>query len=542
MKRFFRIYAADRKRRLPFLLASVCAAIGPTVSMFCIIIVIGGLTNGEFYFWYLTGFLISACVSAVGLLVSLLQSSKIIQDHFQNERLAIERSAGSVPLKTLEAIGTRKIADVIASEFTVASNGSAQIPMVGFSIVNLVLVFVLIMAIAPVVLMVFTVVFGATAIAMIYVQRRLTDAARASRLNTDTHVDVVHQLLGGAKEVRLHTGRREKLFNAFLVPSSERVRESKLVEETQSGIVVFAINLGSWLSPFFIVVLLMIYVSEYSVIIQCIYIGIYIRTYMFQLAFELPALARVGIALERIEQLKESLFDENESEIANLSGFGDFSSISLHDVNFDYGESPENDFCIQNTSFSIDRGDIIFIVGENGAGKSTLLKLMTGLYAPASGAIYIDDLPVTDENRASYRDLFSTVFTDFHLFDRTYGLENVSDDVANALLGDFEIQDSVTIKDGVFSTTKLSSGQRQRLALAVAMLEDRPVLVLDEVAADQDPSFRQRIYRELLPALRSAGRTLIVVSHDDRFFDVADRVIVIDDGRASLQDQFRAGT
>ncbi len=102
---------------------------------------------------------------------------------------------------------------------------------------------------------------------------------------------------------------------------------------------------------------------------------------------------------------------------------------------------------------------------------------------------------------------------------------------ANRYLERLEIAHKVSIRDGAFSTTDLSTGQRKRLALLNAWLEERPVLVFDEWAADQDPVFRRVFYTELLPELKALGKTIIVISHDDRYFAIADQLIRMQAGR-----------
>ena len=160
----------------------------------------------------------------------------------------------------------------------------------------------------------------------------------------------------------------------------------------------------------------------------------------------------------------------------------------------------------------------MFIVGGNGSGKSTLLRVLTGLYPVHGGELRVDHVPVTPESVAAYRALFSAILSDFHLFDRLYGLEDVPADLIARLLREMELDHKVGVADGRFSTLDLSHGQKKRLALIVALLEDRPVLVFDEWAADQDPGFRRHFYEDILPGLKREGRTVIAATHDDRYF------------------------
>jgi putative ATP-binding cassette transporter len=177
-------------------------------------------------------------------------------------------------------------------------------------------------------------------------------------------------------------------------------------------------------------------------------------------------------------------------------------------------------------------GEIVFLVGGNGAGKSTLLKLLTGLYPAEEGRLVLDGQPVEPRTLEAYRSLFSTVFTDFHLFDRLYGLpEGVDDAVVNRWIERLGLAGKTRCEGGRFTHTDLSTGQRKRLAFIAAMLEGRPICLFDELAADQDPAFRRRFYEELLPELKAQGRTLLIVSHDDAWFGGADRLLRLDAGR-----------
>ncbi len=176
-------------------------------------------------------------------------------------------------------------------------------------------------------------------------------------------------------------------------------------------------------------------------------------------------------------------------------------------------------------------GEIVFIVGENGSGKTTLIKLLLGLYMPTSGQILLDGERVRTDGLDDYRQLFSAVFADYFLFDDLLAGGSDFAGRAAAYLQKLEIAHKVRVEGDAFTTTDLSTGQRKRLALVHAYLEQRPVMMFDEWAADQDPSFRRVFYRELLPDLKRQGKTLIVVSHDDRYFDAADRIIRLENGK-----------
>ncbi|MCZ8358516.1 MAG: ATP-binding cassette domain-containing protein [Microcystis sp. LE19-388.1G] len=191
----------------------------------------------------------------------------------------------------------------------------------------------------------------------------------------------------------------------------------------------------------------------------------------------------------------------------------------------------EKGFLLGPISFSWQPGELIFLIGGNGSGKSTLAKLITGLYPPLSGAIYLNGKRITQDNVEWYRQHFSAIFSDFYLFDSFLGCNrpNLDQEVENYLM-QLQLAHKVTVKNGVLSTTELSQGQRKRLALLTAYLEDRPIYVFDEWAADQEPRFRELFYKQILLQLKERGKIVIVISHDERYFHLADHIIKLDYG------------
>jgi len=191
------------------------------------------------------------------------------------------------------------------------------------------------------------------------------------------------------------------------------------------------------------------------------------------------------------------------------------------------------DFELGPVSLALRAGEIVYLVGGNGSGKTTLAKLIAGLYEPERGQVLLDGEPVGGEAAGwdQYREQFSAVFTDFHLFDRLLGLEPALEARGRELLAALDLAHKVQIEGGRFSTTELSRGQQMRLALLVACLEDRPVCVFDEWAADQDPVYKEVFYARILPELKARGKALLVVTHDDRYFHLADRVLKLEGGR-----------
>ncbi len=211
----------------------------------------------------------------------------------------------------------------------------------------------------------------------------------------------------------------------------------------------------------------------------------------------------------------------------------EWSTLTLENVTATYpSDDGSRQFTLGPVDVTLKPGEVVFIIGGNGSGKSTLSKVITGLYAPDGGKVLVDGKEITDEDREAYRQLFTAIFANHHVYRRLYGLDAPDlDERGKALLESLELGGKVEVKNGTYSTTQLSSGQRKRLSMVTARLEDRRIMVFDEWASDQDPHFRDLFYRKLLPELKAEGRAILVVSHDDRYFDAADRILRLEDGR-----------
>jgi len=245
-------------------------------------------------------------------------------------------------------------------------------------------------------------------------------------------------------------------------------------------------------------------------------------------------ITRANVAVENLERLK--------TEIAAFGGYTKptavdstqrFGTIVLSSVSFRYtGRKDEKSFTVGPIGLSIKQGEILFIVGGNGSGKTTLLKLLTGLYRPdPEGSIMLGDRLVESAGYQGYRELFSAIFADFHLFRKLYGLKSIDDGRVSSLLKTMRLDTRTDYADGRFTHIDLSTGQRKRLAYITALLGDKPVYVFDEWAADQAPDFRRLFYTEFLDDLRAGNKTVIAATHDDRYFHCADRVVKMEEGK-----------
>jgi len=339
-----------------------------------------------------------------------------------------------------------------------------------------------------------------------------------------------HALCDGAKELRLNRARRARVFSERTVPTIHAIRDSHL-----SAVRVFgsANAVGSLL--FFIVLGLVLVLGTQAGIDRAVLGGfvivlLYIRAPVEQLVTAMPMLGQAQVALGQLAALS-ARFATAEAHLpldATPPPATTIDSIELKDVRFSYGG---DGFTLGPIDLTIRPGEILFITGENGSGKTTLINLILALYEPTGGSVLLNGEPLTPARRDDYRQLFSAIFFDFFLFDDLVHEGTSLPAQVQTWLERLEIAHKVTITDGKFSTIELSAGQRKRLALIQVYLENRPVIVFDEWAAEQDPTFRRVFYEEILPDLKRQGKALVVISHDDRYFGVADRRVQLLDGK-----------
>ncbi|CAN1601609.1 cyclic peptide export ABC transporter [Pseudomonas sp. B21-028] len=355
--------------------------------------------------------------------------------------------------------------------------------------------------------------------------------------------EYTHALVFGLKELKLNGVRRRWFGRSAIEASSTRVARYNFVERVWY---TAADNVGQLTLSLLIGCLLfaapLVSAVDPKIMTASVLAVLYIMGPLSLLVGAMPLLAAGRVACTRLSEFGFSINDPHPEPIETdvpkvhlLEHKKSWSRIELKAVRMNYQElHAETGFSLGPVDLTVQAGELIYIVGGNGCGKSTLAKLLCGLYIPQEGEVLLDGKPVTDENRNDYRDLFSAVFSDFHLFNRLIGPDEEEGNaiLASKYLETLGLADKIKIEGDGYSTLKaLSYGQQKRLALVCAYMEDRPVYVLDEWAADQDPPFKKFFYEELLPDLKRRGKTVLIITHDDQYFQLADRIIKLLDGQ-----------
>jgi len=358
---------------------------------------------------------------------------------------------------------------------------------------------------------------------------------KVRRKETD-FLDLLNDTLSGFKEIKINAKKNNALFEDITSLSNEIERETLKPEIEFDKLIVLYMSI-LYFTMGVIIFIVPKYSHSHGEVINKLVTSVLFVTGLLGMVLRgtsVNLMANVGVEnLEKLEANIDNAIYYNEFNPDYCGTSCEFKEIILDELSFQYkGKEDETLFTAGPFNLKIKQGETLFIVGGNGSGKSTLLKLMVGLYYPmAGGRIIVDDQTVTNRDYQSYRELFSTIFTDFHLFKKLYGITPVDTHKVKELLEELDVHRKTNFVNGMFTHTDLSTGQRKRLAYITAILEDKPVYVFDEWAADQDPIFRKRFYKKFLSDLKAMNKTIIVVTHDDRYFDIADRVIKLEEGK-----------
>ncbi|MFI8555580.1 multidrug ABC transporter permease/ATP-binding protein [Psychrobacter sp. NPDC077938] len=389
-------------------------------------------------------------------------------------------------------------------------------------------------------------------ISTILVKHVYTHLTELREINDALYQDY-QSIIEGRKELALNQHRAEKLY------TDDFLAHAKSYEKTVTKSDTFHLSAVNWSN-------IMMFASIGIVFAVANYLDIpmgvattfsltilFMQSPLLHAVGAYPTLQTAQVALEKIQSLELA---EHQPSFATDTVAQDWQSITLNNINYRYvgssshapetavndsaqnsdnsdnNQNPANNI-LKSVNLTLRRGDVVFLIGANGSGKSTLAKIITGIFTPTTGTVQVDGQSVDSENNADFRQLFSAIFSDQHLFKQLIGDQgNEPDaDLVSDWLHKLNLQEKVSVSDHKLSTDKLSQGQRKRLAMLIAVAEQKDILLLDEWAADQDPAFRRVFYQTLIPELKAMGKTLFIISHDDGYFEHADRLLLMKEGR-----------
>jgi putative ATP-binding cassette transporter len=475
-------------------------------------------------------------VLPVARYVSQMLLTTLSQKGIYHMRLSLCRQLLAAPLRQLEMVGPHRILATLTDDLAVITNTLIAVPVICLQLAIVVgsLIYLAWLSWLAFIAVVLFMVFGISTIQ--FAINRSSSYMRRAREDADRLMSHYRALNDGSKELKLHYSRRQSFISTVLEPTALSLRRNNI-----TGTGIMAVAAGWFQVLIFSLLGLLIFVlplvrpTDVQTLTGYTIVILYMLIPLDNLTGLLPQLTRANISLKKIESLGLSLTaDSAEKEMTKEAPVGPtWKRLELVGVTHSYHRERENSvFTLGPISLSFEPAELTFLTGGNGSGKTTLAKLLTGLYLPESGQIYLDGEPITDANRDYYRQHFSVVFSDFFLFESLLGLESSElDDKAREYLAQLQLEHKVQVDKGALSTIDLSQGQRKRLALLTAFLENRSFYIFDEWAADQDPLFRDIFYLQILPELKARGKTVLVISHDDRYYHLGDRVVKLDYGQ-----------
>lgn len=473
---------------------------------------------------------VASLFGAVLLLLAAMSALAQLSGQRLVERIAAAvaiRVGGDIAeseLATVEALGGVRIVDTISRNASAVRRGAHALLGLIFAVAQLVGLLGTLLLFSPWTAL----LLSAVALAGYEIQNRVSARSRVVVRRAEAAdarlAMLTRHLVSGFREM-MGSRRREADFVANhlmptasdLTPQRSLARTTAILAGLATGVALTLVLVAAFVAPalgFTTGVALAVFVASHT------YDGLQsVVTY-------LPLVSEAGQAIGRLDELTAALRQDALRGASIRTSPRRFDRIEFLGVSYRYpGTDAPN---LGPFDLSLRNGELVFITGGNGSGKSTLMKLLTGLYRPTSGLVLVDGAVWHPEDR---RGLFSAVFTDFHLFETIPAAESFDRGRAEAVLERLDMSGRVTVTETGFAAPRLSGARRKRLALAQALMEDRPILVLDEWTADQDPEFRARFFEDLLPALRREGRTIIAITHDERYFGCCDRLLRLADGR-----------
>jgi putative ATP-binding cassette transporter len=466
---------------------------------------------------------------------ALHQANRFVQSRLEATRRRIVSKIRKADLRTLERLGQGDIYVTVAQE---TDHLSQTLPLLIGAAQSALLVLFLFLYIATLSLISFLVISIFTYLGVRFFlsrQRALTASLVDVHYREAEMLDSLMHFTLGFQEIRLNANKNDALF-AHFSDVTGRLRDVVIRLGGKWVTLLQFSNAFIFLLVGVVVFILPAFFSGYTdTIYKITAASVFALGPTAAILSVLRLVGRAEAGLGHVYALEKRLDDGAPPPAGpsprERSPFKSFSRLQLVDVTFRYLDADGNiTFEAGPLNLTLDRGETVFLTGGNGAGKSTALNLLCSLYKPSSGQILCDGLEIKEENRQQYREIFSCIFTDFHLFDRLYGIEDAEPAEVVRLIKRMELDDKVGFENGRFTTSDLSTGQRKRLAMIVALLEDREIYVFDEWAADQDAHFREVFYKEMLPDFKARGKTVVAVSHDDHYWDCCDRRLFLDLG------------
>jgi putative ATP-binding cassette transporter len=504
-----------------------------------------GLQNGS-TLWAATLFIVALFLFIKTQSYVTITTTAEIEAIIHKIRIRLMDQIRHSELLSIEDVGRARIVAAITSDTAVLTQASNMLAFTVQGAVLIVFVAIYVAFLSVAAILTTIVVVSIAAVIFHQKNRRLVSEKQRAAAWERQLFDRLTDFLDGFKEVRLNSARSADLF-ADAVDVSRTAANIKINTQAET----FRMIVTSQISMYVLLGAVVFVAPQFSetlggaALTKTTTALMFIVGACFGLVQSIPILLNANASADRLVQLENTL-RATAARPREIPMVKRFDKIEMRNISFRYVDKfSEAAFKIGPIDFTLHPGELVFITGGNGSGKSTFLRVFAGLYPPDSGEIILDGRQIDNSTRDEYRALMSAIFFDYHLFRRLYGVSDPDPGEVSRLLGLFRLSEKTGLVDGEFRTLELSGGQRRRLALIVSLLEKRPILLLDEWTAEQDPEFRRKFYDELLPDLMKAGATVVVITHDDRYLDELDlpaRRIRMDEGKIVEQRTIKSTT
>jgi putative ATP-binding cassette transporter len=490
-----------------------------------------GETDSRAAWLFLALAIIAVTTKVASKLLLVWVSTRVVRDM----RVELSEKILNAPLRTVEKNGRGALLTALTTDIQQIATAMIEFPEQCANAAIAVACFGYLFWLSWWLALIYVGIFALGVIDYRIVARKAQPSIVEARSLWDRLVLQYNDLIDGNKELKMHRARRVEFMSKSLTPTA-----TDMMRHSWRWNWILALANGHTQIIFFGLLGMALFVTPHmrflapEVLSGFVLMSLYMGGPISSLVGAIPNFKLAEVSLQKIDRLGLALGDADRRDVSYEADAArpPFGSIELRDLVYVYEGEEGESFCLGPIDIRIDAGELVFVVGGNGSGKSSFARILTGLYPHDGGDLLLDGELIGVDNRDMYRQRFSTVLSDYHLFKTIYGMTGSEWSKGTSHLIDrLGLARKVKVTDGELSTIDLSQGQRKRLALLTACLEDREIYLFDEWAADQDPIFKRVFYHEILPALKTAGKTVVVISHDDQYFERADRIVRFEEGR-----------
>lgn len=486
-------------------------------------------------------FLLLIVALLVTTFVSQLALTKLGHRFVYELRTTLIKQILDTDIAQIEKVGSAKLLASLSTDIQAITVAFVRLPELVQGVILCVAAGLYLAYLSPMMLLIMVVWIGLT----IWVSSKLVNhvyehLTRLRHINDSLYQDY-QAVIDGRKELALNRHRAKHVFENQLQAHASDYRQQIIRADT------FHLSAVNWSNIMMLGAIGVVFVLANVMNVTTNAVAttfsltlLFIKTPLLSAVGAYPTMQSANVALKQMQSLQLA---DYQPEFVTNEAFADWQQIELEQLGYEYASidnsatearSKKAGFSLSAVNFTLRRGEVVFLIGANGSGKSTLAKLLTGLYQPTHGQICVDGQALHgSEELSGYRQLFSAIYSDFYLFSDIEGKKGASADakLVNEWLEHLAMQHKLEIADNVVLNTELSQGQRKRVAMLLAVAEQKDILLLDEWAADQDPAFRRVFYYTLIPLLQKMGKTLFIISHDDGYFHRADRLFEMRQGK-----------